>query len=328
MIIKSFNLNEIKNTKSNFFLFYGENQGQKEDIIDSIFFQNFKGEIVKYDENQIIENKDNFLETCLNESLFEDKKILVINIFTEKLYSLIKELSEKNINNKKIIFNSGALDKKSKIRKLFEAEESLACIAFYKDNNMTLFKIANDFFKKNNISISGENINLVIEKCMGDRKNLYKEMNKILNFCFKKKKINRDEIYKLINAYDEENYFQLIDNCLAKNQASVIKVINNNNFGSNETLILIRSFLSRLKRLIELKKLQAQFGNIKETINNFRPPIFWKDKDIVEKQMKIWQNNQINQLLDEINNIEIKYKKNSNFSNNLIFDFILNTSNS
>ena len=188
MIIKSFNLNEIKNTKSNFFLFYGENQGQKEDIIDSIFFQNFKGEIVKYDENQIIENKDNFLETCLNESLFEDKKILVINIFTEKLYSLIKELSEKNINNKKIIFNSGALDKKSKIRKLFEAEENLACIAFYKDNNMTLFKIANDFFKKNNISISGENINLVIEKCMGDRKNLYNEMNKILNFCFKKKK--------------------------------------------------------------------------------------------------------------------------------------------
>ena len=163
-------------------------KGQKEDIIDSIFFQNFKGEIVKYDENQIIENKDNFLETCLNESLFEDKKILVINIFTEKLYSLIKELSEKNINNKKIIFNSGALDKKSKIRKLFEAEENLACIAFYKDNNMTLFKIANDFFKKNNISISGENINLVIEKCMGDRKNLYNEMNKILNFCFKKKK--------------------------------------------------------------------------------------------------------------------------------------------
>ena len=84
-----------------------------------------------------------------------------------------------------------------------------------------------------------------------------------------------------------KNYFELIDNCLAKNQVKVNKIINNNTFNNNETIILIRTFLSRLKRLIELKKLERELGNSKDTINNFRPPIFWKDKEMVEKQIKV-----------------------------------------
>ena len=144
----------------------------------------------------------------------------------------------------------------------------------------------------------------------------------------KKKKINRDQIIKLINVYEDENYFELIDNCLAKNHVKVNKIINNNTFNNNEAIILIRTFLSRLKRLIELKKLERELGNSKDTINNFRPPIFWKDKEMVEKQIKSWNNNQIHLLLDKVNNLEIDLKKNYYLSNNLIFDLILNTSNS
>ena len=219
------------------------------------------------------------------------------------------------------------MDKKSKIRKLFETKKDLICIAFYQDNNISLFRIATDFFKKNNIQISSENINLILDKCSCDRKNLYNEMNKILNFLLTKK-INRDQIIKLINVYEDENYFELIDNCLAKNQVKVNKIINNNTFNNNETIILIRTFLSRLKRLIELKKLERELGNSKDTINNFRPPIFWKDKEMVEKQIKSWNNNQIYLLLDKVNNLEIDLKRNYYMSNNLIFDLILNTSNS
>ena len=165
---------------------------------------------------------------------------------TSKIYEIIVYLLIKKINKKKIIFNSSLLDKKSKIRKLFETEKDLICIAFYQDNNISLFRIATDFFKKNNIQISSENINLILDKCSCDRKNLYNEMNKILNFSFDKK-INRDQIIKLINVYEDENYFELIDNCLAKNQVKVNKIINNNTFNNNETIILIRTFLSRLK---------------------------------------------------------------------------------
>tara|TARA_Y100000590_G_scaffold250639_1_gene281532 strand:- start:3558 stop:4553 length:996 start_codon:yes stop_codon:yes gene_type:complete len=327
MIIKSFNLSDIKKTSSVFYLLYGHNEGYKNEVIYNFFLKNFKGEVIKYDENQILENKDNFYETCLHESLFESEKIVQISRVTSKLFEIIKELTEKKIYNKKIILNSDLLEKKSKIRQLFETEKNLVCIPFYQDNDFSLFKIASEFFKKNNISLSSENINLIIEKCSGDRKNLQNEMDKILNYCSDKNKINTEEIFKLINSYQDENYFELIDQCLAKNNKKVSKIINDNIFNKNDSIILIRSFLSRLKRLIELKKLFAQVGDIKETINTFKPSIFWKDKEIVQKQMKIWSSEEIYKMLDKINSLEINFKKNYELSNNLIFDLIINISN-
>ena len=326
MIIKSFNLNDIKKSKSNCFLLYGENDGHKEEAISNYFLKDFKGEVVRYDENQILENKNLFLETCFNESLFESNKIILVSRVTSKMYEIIKELTNKKIYNKKIIFISQLLEKRSKIRQLFETEEELVCVAFYQDNISSLYKIAYNFFKTNNISISSENINLILEKCSGDRKNLQNEMNKILNFSFKKNKITKEEILKLVSSQEGENYFELIDLCLAMNHFKVINIINNNSFNKNDAIILIRSFLSRLKRLVELKKIQNKKGNIKETIDFFKPSIFWKDKEIVQKQMEFWTLERIYILIEELNTLELKFKRNYELSNNLIFDLIINTS--
>ena len=326
MIIKSFNLNDIKKSKSNCFLLYGENDGHKEEAISNYFLKDFKGEVVRYDESQILENKNLFLETCFNESLFESSKIILVSRVTSKMYEIIKELTNKKIYNKKIIFISQLLEKRSKIRQLFETEEELVCVAFYQDNISSLYKIAYNFFKTNNISISSENINLILEKCSGDRKNLQNEMNKILNFSFKKNKITKEEILKLVSSQEGENYFELIDLCLAMNHFKVINIINNNSFNKNDAIILIRSFLSRLKRLVELKKIQNKKGNIKETIDFFKPSIFWKDKEIVQKQMEFWTLERIYILIEELNTLELKFKRNYELSNNLIFDLIINTS--
>ena len=328
MIIKSFNLNDIKKNKSKFFLFYGENDGHKDEVINNCFLESFDGEIIKYDENQILESKNDFYETCLNESLFDNKKIIIISRVSFKLYDLIVDLSEREINNKKIILKCGILEKKSKLRQLFEKDKELVIVAFYQDNNLSLYKIASEFFKSKKIPISNENINLIVEKCSGDRGNLKNEMNKILNYSFTKNKISKDEILKLINLYEDENYFELIDNCLSKNHKIVSKIINGKTFNSNESIILIRSFLIRLKRLIELKKLHEELENSKNVVDNFKPPIFWKDKEIVIKQIESWSAQDIYKLIDKVNALEINYKKNSNLSNNLVFDLILNTSSS
>ena len=326
MIIKSFNLNDLKKTTSNFFLFYGVNEGHKEEVINDLFLSNFKGEIIRYDENQILENKDIFFETCLNESLFETEKIILISRVTSKLYEIINEITAEKLINKKIIFSSKLLEKRSKIRQLFEVEKNLVCVPFYQDNDYSLYKIANDIFKKNNVSISSENINLIVEKCTGDRKNLQNEINKILNFSYNKNKINREQILKLINLYEDDNLFELIDFCLAKNHLKVINIINTNSFTKSDSILLIRSFLSRLKRLVELKKLSMSVGTVKETINIFKPSIFWKDKEIVEKQMENWSLDKIYKLIEKLNMLELNLKKNYDLSNNIIFDLILNSS--
>ena len=42
--------------------------------------------------------------------------------------------------------------------------------------------------------------------------------------------------------------------------------------------------------------------------------------------MEIWTSEKIYNLIEEVNYLEIKFKKNYELSNNLIFDLILNTS--
>ena len=90
MIIKSFNLNEIKQNTSNYFLFYGENEGHKEEVISNFFLKNFKGEIISYDEDQILKDRQVFFESCLNDSLFENEKIILVKRVTSKIYEIIK----------------------------------------------------------------------------------------------------------------------------------------------------------------------------------------------------------------------------------------------
>ena len=61
MIIKSFELEKLKSQEFNFHLIYGNNEGIKQDIINNFYIKNFKGEILKYEEQEILNNKENFI---------------------------------------------------------------------------------------------------------------------------------------------------------------------------------------------------------------------------------------------------------------------------
>ena len=115
--------------------------------------------------------------------LFGEKKTIIIKRASDKIVKVISELNEKNIEDTKIIINSDNLEKKSKLRTYFEKHKSFICVAFYPDNVQTLTKLESDFFKKKNILISHENINQIINKSNGDRKNLLDELEKINLFC-------------------------------------------------------------------------------------------------------------------------------------------------
>ena len=65
--------------------------------------------------------------------------------------------------------------------------------------------------------------------------------------------------------------------------------------------------------------------NIEQTISSSRPPIFWKDKQIVKNQITNWKVSEVENLIINIKNLEIDVKKHASSSLNLVFDFILNT---
>ena len=324
MILKTYDLE--KNINAKIFLFHGVNDGQKEEIIEKKFKPLFGENLFKYFENEIFSDIGNFHNQILSKSFFEKNKLIIIKDASDKIKNEIEILKEKNLDDIKIILISNILDKKSKLRNLFEKEIDLVSIAFYSDNNQTLSAITKTFFSKKSISISQESINLIVSRANGDRKSLNNELSKIESFLTDKKKITTEEIHILTNLSENYSINELVDNCLAKNNDKILYIINENNFSIEDTIIIIRTFLIKAKRLIKLNQNMQTHQSIDKAIINFKPPIFWKDKELVKKQIKIWTLNKTYKLIDEINKIELNIKKNSINSLKILFDFILTTS--
>ena len=325
MIIKSYEISKKKIDNFKFFLFYGENQGYKEESIKLIVK---KDEVVSYYyENEIFNNLDQFTETLITKSFFENKKLIVVKKATDKILTLIESLFKKELEDVKIILVADELTKKSKLRNYFEKDKNLLCSAFYADNYQSLIFIVNDFLRNNKIEISREIINLIIERSQGSRLHLKNELEKIRNYSLNKKTINLNDVKTLSNLNDNYQVSELVDNCLAKNKIKLTKILNENNLSNDEVIKIIRVFLSKTKRLYEIKK-NTNDVNIDSAINNFKPPIFWKDKDLVKKQINNWTLKSIKLLLIETNKTEYLIKKNFSNSLKILLDFIYKQTNS
>ena len=326
MIIKTFELNKKKFDKQNFFLIYGENEGLKKEVIENLK-KNLNGSIENYDEAQIISNSELFYEKIFNQSLFVKEKIIIINRCSEKIFDLIENILEKEISNIKIILNANILEKKSKLRNLFEKNKELITVPTYKDTSIILAEIAKKFFNNYKVSISQETINLLVSRCNGDRGHLKSELDKILIYMNDKKSINLEEIYKLTNLTENFSINELVDTSLSKNSRKTSEIINESNYKSEDGILILRTFLQKAKRLLSLYEQRNGNANFDSLINDFKPPIFWKDKPIVKRQLECWSKSRIKDLITNINKTEIFLKKNSSVSLMLIFNFIYETSN-
>ena len=327
MILKYYELDKINFNKINFLLLHGKNEGYKNEEIEKIT-KRLKRTIVNYDEKQIIENTDEFFENNLNKSLFDDEKIISINRCTDKIIKVIEELIDKKVNDTIFILNTDSLEKKSKLRNFFEKSESqLVSIAFYPDNFDTLFKIAQQTTRVKKILLSNECLNILVNKCANDRKNLLNEIEKIELYSRDKKKISNEEVFRLINLSENHSINELINYCLVKNQKKLFNILNENIFSNEDCIIIIRTLLKKSKNLLNLVNLYQSNKNIEATINNAKPPIFWKEKNIVKDQINLWSSEKLKNLIVEINDIEYQIKKNSINSINFTTNFLLEKSN-
>ncbi len=327
MIIKKFELDKLTSLSSNFVLLYGENEGLKKDIINKYFLRNFKNKLEKFDENEIISNYDNFISSLLNKSFFDEKRCILISRLSEKITKLIENLDQRDLGDTLLIFNSNALDKKSKLRNYFENDKNKICIPVYADDVKDLTILANLFFKERKIPVSREIINIIVDRAAGDRQNLNNELEKISIFSYGKSKISSEEVNSLTNLAENYGVSELVDQCLSKNLVKTTKILNENNFSNEDCILIIRTFLSKSKRLLKLKKNFEECNNLEKTISSFKPPIFWKDKNLVQNQILKWSTKNAENLISEINDTELLIKKNSDNSINILADFIFSTAN-
>ncbi len=326
MIIKSFETNKINPKFNSLILLYGKNEGLKNQVIADLLKNKTNKE--SYEEKDILNSANDFIEGLLTNSLFENEKIIIIKRVTDKILKIIEEIKKKNLDNLIIILNADLLDKKSKLRILFEKDKEDICIPIYPDNNQTLTKIILSFFKEKNIHISQTNINLILSKSNGDRENLQNELKKIESLCLTRKVITAEDISKITNLIENHSISELADNCLAKNKKKIIKIFNENNFNNEDYILIVRTLLNKSKKILKLSYEFQKNKNLDLTITSSKPPIFWKEKEITKQQLLQWKPDDIRRFIYEINDLELHIKKNISNSINILSNFILEKSNS
>ena len=320
MILKSFEVSKKEISSIKLFLVYGENQGLKKEIIETIKSKH-SGKEVKFEETQILTNELLFFNEIKNRSLFDENKIYLIERCTEKISDIVFEVINSKIDDL-IIINCGNLEKKSKLRNFVEKSENAAIIPTYKDNSQSLVNIAKSFFTEKKIDISYETINLLVNRCNGDRGNLKQELKKISNYIIDKKIISLKEISILTNLSENYSASELVDATLSKNLKKTQEILDENNYSQEDTFLVLRVFLHKTKKILNLIENIDKETNIEKVIADYKPPIFWKDKPIIKKQLQLWSFKTINELIYKLNDIEVKVKKNNTTSLILMKNFI------
>ena len=320
MIIKSFEIDKSNISKFKLFVVYGENEGLKKEIISKIK-EKYVGKEMVYEEEQILKNKDAFFSEIKNKSLFEEKKILIVERCSEKISETVLEL-EQNYLDDLIILNCGILEKKSKLRNFIEKSDFAAIIPTYKDNSQSLINISKDFFLKKKISVSYETLNLLTSRCNGDRGYLKNELEKLSNYLSDKKVLSMKEISTLTNLTENYSAAELVDASLSGNLKKTKEILNENNYSQEDTYFILRVFLQKAKKILNLLENIKNENDIDKVISEHRPPIFWKDKPIIKKQLKMWSYKKIYDVVSKLNEIEVKIKRNNTLSIILMKNFI------
>ena len=327
MILKSYEIEKkLPNlSKHNLILLYGENVGLKKEIRDKIKVEINKkdadAEFLSLYENEILDDEEAFYNSIYSGSLFSNKKIITINNGTDKVAKYIEDIYLKFPENLILIIFSNILERKSNLRAFFEKNETALCIPCYLDASRDLEIILSNELRKNKITTSRESMNLVIEKSNNDRDNLKNEIEKIKAYSLNKKSLEINEIKSIINFSGEYKSDSLINECLNGNIIQYKKIISELYINTVNHVFLLRILHNKIRRLLEIKKLENNEKNIDALISSSKPPIFWKDKPVVKKQLAIWKLHDLKKIINEINDIELSCKKNPLISKAIFFNF-------
>lgn len=317
MIFKSYvleqNLKSIDNCK--IILFYGENQGLKEEFKKNIKEANKNNEKLNLLQDEIIKNENLLINEISNKSLFNDKKIIFIDQVNEKILNIIEKMAE-DVSDEKIVIFAGNLDKKSKLRSYFEKSKLCGIVACYQDNEITIKKIITNKLSDYQ-GLSTQVINFIIQNTGLDRSKVNNEIEKIKS-CFLEKKINLEKIDLLLNIKTNDDFNKLKDEALKGNKIKTNKLLADTVFEPESNIYYLNSINQRINKLYEIEKLKQNNSNTETLVSSLKPPIFWKDKPVLIEQTNKWNENKIKKALEKTYTVELQIKTGSAIKNDLL----------
>ena len=162
---------------------------------------------------------------------------------------------------------------------------------------------------------------MLIEKSNLDRNNLKNEIEKIKSYSLNKKKLEIEEIRSLINFSGDYKSDTLVNECLCGNITQYKKIIAELYANTVNEILLLRILGNKVHRLLKIKEQEDESNNLDNLISTSKPPIFWKEKILVKKQLSIWNIFDLKKIINDINNTELLCKKNPQISNSIFFNF-------
>ena len=318
MILKSYIIEKDLNILDKYqeVLMYGENEGIKDDVRNKLKAKNKNSEIINFFESEIIKNKNILYESINNRSLFSEKKIIFIQFATDKILNEVIESLEKESVDTKIVIIADNLDRKSKLRILFEKEKKLAVFACYQDNDRSLI----DYINKELAGykgVTGELVNMMISNSGSNRKIIQNELLKIKNF-FLEKIIKKNQLLEILNIKNDIGFDEIRDNALIGRKNKINKLLSETSILNEESFFYINNLNYRVLKLIEIEKMNKMFNSYEQTLEKIKPPIFWKDKSIYLEQLKKWNLEKLNRAADKIGETEVLIRKNSHIKKDVI----------
>ena len=314
MLFKSYLIeNNFESLTSDIVLFFGENLGLKNDFKNKIREKNKNYKNIKLIQEDIIKNNNLLIDEIINTSLFDEKKIIIIDLVSDKILEIIKELENK-ISDQKIYLFADLLDKKSKLRNYFEKSKKFGAIPCYQDNEISIKKLIK--LKLHNFKgLTTHNINLILENCNLDRSKLSNELIKIELF-FQNKTLETDKLENLLNATVNDDFNKLKDEAMMGNRMGTNKLLSDTVFENEKNILYLNSINQRLNKLLQINSINVK--NVEEAIDSIKPPIFWKDKPNLITQAKKWNKPKIRKVLNKTYDVEKMIKSNSTVEKNIL----------
>ncbi len=305
MIYKSYIVEQnVKLLKNSSTLFYGENLGLKKEIIDKIKSLNQEAEFFTYNQDELLKDKELIIKQIVNVSLFEKNKIFIINQVNDKLFEITKELLEL-IDAQKIYLLADVLDKKSKLRNLFEKSKNLNVVPCYEDNEISIRNIINTRLKGFN-GLTPNNVNIILDNSTLNRVKLNNELDKIILF-FQNRNIETDKLEILLNNKINESFNALKDEALMGNKSKTNKLLGETILEEEKNILYLNILNQRLNKLKEIRNI-SENKDLEASIDKLRPQIFWKDKTMFLGQARKWDQEKIQRFLEKTYQIEKKIK--------------------
>ena len=314
--------------KAQSILFYGENNGLKNYFKKLIKINNKQSKIVSFFQDEILNNTNLLFSELNNLSLFEEKKVIFIENANDKIFKIIEKNLENTLNYQLFIF-ADILDKKSKLRNFYEKSKSYGSVPCYADNAITIQRIIQEQLR-NYQGLSNLNLNIILEACGNDRNKVFNEIDKITSF-FEDKKIKTESLSRLVNSPRIDDFNNLKDEVIKGNKHETNKLLNSTVIDQDRSVYYLSLINQRFYKLMEILRIKKG-NNFEDAVNNLKPPIFWKDKQNIIDQARVWNVNKIQIIFKELFDLEIIFKSNGNINKDLLLKKLLvdvcNTANS